>query len=808
MLFVLSVLLAVLITVPGMYLIMRAKLASSLLEVLSTGFFLGFGIVVLFYLGCSNILPYRMTDYLVLAASIVSVVLLVREQRKQALPFKPALLDLWQLLLIAFASVFMLVLTFGDLATLIDDDVFIHLANIKRIAMGDVPPHLPYFPDVVLRGHIARDLFIGTVARFLHLTPELAIISVTLAVVPFYIGMFYVFACRMAREDRMLTAFCFFGTLFLVSFAIGTAQVRAGSITYIWNNNIFAFSHSIFMGWLVERAFRQFSAAGSLLQSIRTHKLVLLICVLSYSALYFIYISNFLMFSIFFAAIPFAVPLFAQSDCRRQFLHALAILAIIAAGTVASQLLVSPFMMERILIALNIYRPAESVMVFTQQAHLTFPKEHLFSITDPGGIDIPFLTASSLSSQGLSFYLGLLGLAVGIATRRLEIAFASLFGWLALLWLLFVDMGDYRAETLRLMLVAHQAYGAVAGLLIGLGVKTIDDRLKAAKPSFDNRYVKVGAILAAMILCWWAGEGNFKKFVDNRHWEIVSSYKNMKTILSKNPEHWHQLLNTRRIDAEAFRVLESYVRKTNEKILIKLEQDSEFKGYGHPVNKLAFMINAASTTGAGVVGVCYQHKPPQMSKDLYPCDYRATLFWLHPTPELLEQLDPNYIVLNPALVSPANMRKVLSMSCIQKVCTLEDGDGRKRLVLRYRKPDLKERKTTAVNKVLISTKKIVTEPNRLSEISISSDSQYDLTKAKLGLLVLDKSGHLVNATDVPIVPVCDLDGKNFTASFAMLQPGLWDVHLVEPGSLKRLNDSPLEVEVKETDGLAAASNAH
>ena len=157
------------------------------------------------------------------------------------------------MLVVGFALLFMLVLAFGDLTSWIDDDVFIHMPIVKRISMGDIPPHMPYFPDSYLRGQ-SVEIFLLELSRFLDLRPEIAIIYVTLAICPAYILMFHALAWRLSSGSRIATAFCFFGMLFLVSFSIGPYNIRAGSITYAFNNHAFAWSYPVFIGWLLQRS--------------------------------------------------------------------------------------------------------------------------------------------------------------------------------------------------------------------------------------------------------------------------------------------------------------------------------------------------------------------------------------------------------------------------------------------------------------------------------------------------------------------------------------------------------------------------
>lgn len=804
MLFLCTVVLIFFLTTPGIYLILRSRLANNLFEAVSTGFFFGFALLVLEYIAFSRFIPFQLTDAFVVVSSFVCMVLLITEIRRQRLPSWITSPGIIHPLLVLFAMTFMGLLAFGDLSWHIDDDLFIHLPNIKRIAMGDIPPHVPYFPDSLLRGHIARVMFVGTVARFLDLRAELALIYVTLAVVPFYIMVYHALAWRLADGNRILSAYCFFGLLFLVSFAVGATAVRAGAITYVWNNNIFAYSHAVFIGWLIERAITVFANDEvGLLEKIQKHFGLIALCIVSYCGLYFVYMSNFLSFSLFLGVLPILVAIFAAKNRMQYFAQSIVLIVVVVLGMVLLQLLISPFLVERIMISLNFYHPKEPMAVI-QQATVTFPKEKLFSLCDPLGQDIRFLTKSSLTAQGPSFYLGLSGLMIGILLRKAKIAATSLFGWMIMLWLLLVDMGSFRAETLRLLLMAHIGFGASSGLLIGLAVQHtfnwLDEKKIAVPASLPSRALKSLVAALAASLCLYMGWGSFEKFMMLRHWDVVANVRKMKRIHAKDPENWNRFLNFRRIDFETFQILEKYVRDPAERLLLKVEPDPRFRGDGHPINGLAVTINAAFMTGAGIVGVAQEHGPPRGSLNYFIYDYRASLFWLSPSVDLLRQLAPDWIVVDPQLVSPRVMEDFISLPGITEKWRLKDNFGNERIVFRYEgkkfepSPSLIRIVEPEVSKVDVRPRSLVSLPVKI-ETSLSSNQSA--TQLKIGMAVVDMAGKQANPLDVPTISARSLEGNRFNLCFSMVQPGTWRVFFVDPVTGDRLNKQPVCVTVNE-----------
>lgn len=794
--FLLTALLTYFLTIPGIYLVKRARLASSITETVSSGFFFGLGLSVIFLLTLSRFLPSVVALYFLVATCALSLFFLCREFSKERLTCLAPSLGRIDLIVVAGALAFMLISTFGDLSTTVDDDFFIHGPIVKRISMGDIPPHMPFFPDTYLRGHVGRNIFTGSIAGLLNLRPELAIIYVTLAVCPLYVLVFHALASRLAGGRRMQTCFCFLGLLFLVSGAIGTSEIRAGAITYIWNNNQIAFGHLAFFGWLACRAAASYaqSAAGGLAAFVKTHKLLLLICVLGYASMYFIYLSNFLMFSLFLVCMPFLSLLSGSTSGKISNLTRTSVLVglTVACGLVLIAVS-STFFMERVLITLKLQNPSEP-FGFMQQAHFTFPKHRLFTITDPDDNDVPFFRGSSLRLQGLSFYVGIVGLLAGFISKSPGIFAAALFGCIPMIWLLTVDMGEYRADTLRLLLTAHIGFGASAGLVLGLSVEQIFgliDKCISGGALLQVRLLKASTLLLSVLLLAYMAKGNLDKFIAYKHHRIANNVRQFIAVHERNPETWLRRFCIRKIDNEAFEELQNLVHKPSERVLIKAVNDPKYRSY------LGLMVNAATISGAGVAGVCQFYNSRGMGAPLLPSDYRSSLFWLYPTRDVLDQLAADWIVVDPRLLEPKTLKSVMSISGISLQRTLEDGDGNKRLILRYNREKENSSAAAGVKSISLAETVVNTSAQRLIRVPAEISLRRPDDEIDLQLLVLDERGRQANIMDMPLLPVeKDKSRPNtYQICFSMIQPGNWNVYIIDSKTKNRLHDIPLRVNV-------------
>lgn len=786
MMFLLSLLLSVLVTVPGIYLIARTKLASSIAEMFATGFFLGYSILPLAYLGLSQVIPIAIIDWLWIVVSIICLFLLVEVVQRQKLspwmnPFDPV-----QATIVSLALLVLTVFVFRELCSEIDDDFFIHLPNIKRISMGDVPPHMPYFPDSLLRGHIARDLFIGTIARYLQLNPELSIIYVSLAFCPAYVLVFQSFANRLCDGRRIPMCFCFIGLLLFVSGAIGDYSIRAGCITYAFNNNLFAWPHVAFVGWLLLRAFGIFkeSMDKRFLLLLKSNSGLICVCLLAYAGLYFVYISNFLMISLFLAASPFLVFLMVRQHRLKYFKTTIGLIAVIVLGAFCLHMLVSPLLLERLLISINVSKSAEP-MGFVQQAHLHFPKDRLFHICCGfAGTEYPFFNYESLKQQGISFYLGLCGLVIGLVVRRSALVGLSLFGWLTYLWMLTVDMGEFRAETLRLLVVSHIAFGGACGMTIGLAVEKVLFTLSSFRAPVQQ-VIRCVALVLASGLCLILGWGNIDKISKKQPWRIGAYIKKLKTIKRLHAPEWTYLSS---VDRDTFQLMQrNYIHSFKDRLLARLPEDPQRQ-----------RITSAALTGAGLLGITWEQGAPRMSPVLYLYDYRSALFWQRPTLDLLNQLAPDWILVDPAIIDKQILAEIQHFPGISPVFEIKDDCDQRRILIKYQKAQTTLESCPKIRHVTFQIATTQTCPGELAHVPVKLDVDAPASHVKLALLISDENGQRVNIKDEPIVGVEKNGPYDYTLYFSMLQKGRWRLDIVGVQSREILNGKSLIAEVNES----------
>jgi len=504
-------------------------------------------------------------------------------------------------------------------------------------------------------------------------------------------------------------------------------------------------------------------------------------------------------------------------------LEAASVVVVAGISVALLQLLISPLFLERVLISFSLMSPDAPIGIL-QQAHLTFPKPLPFSITAPSGDDMPFFTWHSLSKQGLSFYLGLAGLFVGLRIRNIGLAGASLLGWLTMLWLLLVDMGEYRAEPLRLFLLAHLGFGGSVGLMIGLGVqkalnclarnpapsdsagllrfRELSDRMDRTMTRytgfFADRSIRSGVAIVlagAILLCGWMARGSERKFLQ-AHPLSVGSVKRLAALNEKKPESWHFQLRMSTIEFDAFKLLEGNIKLPSERLLLKISPDQRLKEPGSPLAEVTPMINAAAITGAGIIGVSQEHAPPHMSVAIYPYDYTASLFWQNPTVELLRQLSPNWILVDPSQVLPAHLDQIKAMPGISPVWTLNE-HGEQRILLKYdAQPQVPAGSALGV-RLTIEPSEVQTTPFALVEVAATPESGVPGATMKTALLVDDDQDQPANVMDSPIVDAVRIDDRHYRLTFSMIQPGRWRVYFVDPSDRTRLNRTPLLVDVKE-----------
>src|SRR5882757_8108143 len=89
------------ISIPGIYLLVRARLGASIIEVVSAGFFFGVGLSVVFYLALARFFPILWLDGLTCILAIAALVWLIAEQRRRPLPLWTGSNDRLQIIVVA-----------------------------------------------------------------------------------------------------------------------------------------------------------------------------------------------------------------------------------------------------------------------------------------------------------------------------------------------------------------------------------------------------------------------------------------------------------------------------------------------------------------------------------------------------------------------------------------------------------------------------------------------------------------------------------------------------------------------------------
>jgi len=356
------------------------------------------------------------------------------------------------------------------------------------------------------------------------------------------------------------------------------------------------------------------------------------------------------------------------------------------------------------------------------------------------------------------------------------------------------------------LLFAHMGFGASTGLSIGLAVERLLTWLRAGAAPSSLSKEKVGStwtrkqgqiivVAIAVGLCGYMARGNLDKLrIATPH--VAANIKGLSALVAKNPEDWNHSLNLREIDFELLQLLQDRVKSPHERALLKLRPAERFSGNGHPTNMLALQINAAAMTGVGIVGVTPEHGPPNMTAAWYPYDYRASLFWQSPTVDLLDQMAPDWILLDPEEVSAPLLDRVMAIPGMTSVRTLRDDAGRARILLHYTRQAREQDRNSRVARLGIEPEIVRTTRFGLARVpaTIEADSAG---ASKLMMEVVDDRGQTANIMDMPIVSPTPIGRDRYELGFSMIQPGRWNVYFVDSVSRARLNQVPVQVEVRE-----------
>ena len=189
-----------------------------------------------------------------------------------------------------------------------------------------------------------------------------------------------------------------------------------------------------------------------------------------------------------------------------------------------------------------------------------------------------------------------------------------------------------------------------------------------------------------------------------------------------------------------------------------------------------------------------------MGTAIFPYDYRASLFWQAPSAALLDQLRPDWLIVDPSLMSTEALKRVKEIPGILPLLTLHDRDGRERIIFtnfRVQTPGKLEKPGAvpdkAQGKLAIEKNHIETDRFGLATLPVKTD----IEPRNIALRVFDGRKQLANIMDEPIVGIRKSGAGEYDLSFSMIQTGHWQVDFVDAKTGRPLNSGPVAVDVSD-----------
>lgn len=249
------------------------------------------------------------------------------------------------------------------------------------------------------------------------------------------------------------------------------------------------------------------------------------------------------------------------------------------------------------------------------------------------------------------------------------------------------------------------------------------------------------------------------------------------------------------VDFQVFEALARSIRHSDQRLLLRMAPDAEFKGKDYPINSINTIVNASAVSGAAIVGVCQEHSAPHMDVQVFLYDFRSSLFWQQPTKALLDQILPNWIIVDPQLVSVSNLNKLISIPGVSLRLSAQDDKGRKRILLAYHPIAKTAVASPNLSTVIFKNGSVTTERFGLAKAEATINDSKSTENIQLGMVVYDQEGQPVNLTDMPLVSAKLIAGNRYLISFSMIQSGDWQVAFVDPVTLRELTPTRLPVKV-------------
>ena len=523
-----------------------------------------------------------------------------------------------------------------------DDDYFIHGPLMAMYLRDIFPPRNPMFPDLPLFGHYGRDLTISALStlvgeRFLETQYVVTALNhAMLVLVAHFTARRY-----LKSSGQALLAVCFA--------YLGVNNVgRHGLLETIQNNNTFA---NLF---LFVNIYLFLNAVG------RRRVLPVVVSGLALGTYSLIYETHFGVLAMALAAFALVVSAVRRRWRLRYFavtgsvLCLAGLLGMVQGGTltdVAGRLLSGT--------KTEVSR-SEDERRMTQEIRIRFPKPGL-RITSPRGGEYPIWSWQLVRESGIFVAVLPLSLLFMIVWRK---PLGILIGMIAVGALLVpaaVDFGAFNSESLRFLMLG----GVAAAMLCGISLGAIWEWATVRRPG--ERYA-IAAVLAGIIVVSF--------------WPSVRIALQLFRDVLRNPsaqflvaEDWACGQMFERpcgpIDVAAAVALRSIARP-GERTLTSIESDNPNSTL--LVHSVLAMFSRTFVVGPGI-RVVPEGSFSMIRSYIEPVGFRASVFWRALDVELLDDMQVNYLFVDPDAITRDAYQRIRNEARLERVVRQEDAGG-------------------------------------------------------------------------------------------------------------------------------------
>ena len=778
------------LSIPGVLLAYILRLGNSLLETITLGFWIGVGILITSYLFLSIFFPIPIIDGIVLFSAVLSFVVLLYKLRSNSVPLNGyRWKEIAALLIFAATTEFYAA---KEINRTIDDDGFMHLPVVTRIALGDIPPHNPYFPAVPLMGHTGRDLLLGIICRFTESDPILSIWSVSLALIPFMVFALYVLLRYLTNNPLRSVVGSFF-VLISISVALPPYCNDLGLIFYPLNNNPFAYGYLFAVVTLLICYFRS-------LNPDRHHGIITPLFFVTgwfMSGLAVMYGSHFLALMIAVTLLfPFIIPVARRFSLQKKARILVVAYVALLLATAAFTVMVMPGMRAKAR-AVVFKKPAEvsqrsELPGVSQEIKLRFPKEKIFHVSDVNGLELSMLSKKFLSAQGISFFIGFLSLLIAWIKRDTSLALPAFFGGITWLWISTVDLGVFRAESLRVVYLAQAAFSVCYGFIIADISQWLWDKSKLQQIVVSKLLLKSVSVAVAIVFCGYY----LVKIARIANTQGVIYHKidfSAEQVTIKRAYKYFPAVDSLYVDS--FFALRNLTRNPKETVMINFNLEGT---EGLPFASLNLNCFASAVTGLGITGVGALYKGDM--SNMYPSvifrGYRGSLFWYMPSELLLRDLRPSWMLFDPAKANDGIKRFLTNRKYFELISTVYGESGRKIQIYQVTLPDSAVRVPTDPVALTIMDNSIVTRMFVGNNIRAKVNGNRE-SSVMAKILVYDRNKLIpVNYLDTPVVDIAPDDKGIVMIPCTFIQEGQWKLVVADYLSGIPLHQEPINVTVK------------